>query len=62
MKAIILHTAAPTNAGARLPAGATVAVGGKPDQIDADRVKALVADGGAVAAPSASAPAPASDD
>ena len=60
MKAITLHTAAASNGGARIAAGTTVAVGGKPDQIEVDRAKALVADGSAVeVVASAKPPAPA---
>lgn len=52
MKTLILNTAAASNGGARLAAGAVVAVGGKADQIEAARARALVADGSA-SAPSA---------
>ena len=60
MKAITLNTAAASNAGSRIASGTTVTVGSKPDQIDAERAKALLADGSAAEAPAPTpAPAPA---
>lgn len=43
MKTIILHTACINNGGQRIAAGAAVGVGTKPDQIEAERARALVA-------------------
>lgn len=43
MKSIELNTAAVDNAGRRVEAGVTVVVGTRPNQIDADRAKELVA-------------------
>lgn len=43
MKSIELNTAAVDNAGRRIEAGVTVVVGIRPNQIDADRAKELVA-------------------
>lgn len=43
MKSIELNTAAVDNAGRRIEAGVTVVVGARPNQIDADRAKDMVA-------------------
>jgi len=45
MKTITLHTASIGNDGRRIAAGAAVGVGTKPDQIDADRARVLLAAG-----------------
>lgn len=47
MKSITLHTAELDNGGKRREAGDTIIVGKGKDQIDADRAKALIANGGA---------------
>lgn len=49
MKSIELNTAAVDNAGRRIEAGDRIAVGTRPNQIDADRAKDLVARASATA-------------
>ncbi|WP_164488855.1 hypothetical protein [Sphingobium sp. LF-16] len=53
MKAIQLHTAERDNEGVRQEAGEILVVGNGKKQIDADRAKTLVDNGGAVIAPDA---------
>lgn len=48
MKSITLHTAELDNGGTRREAGVSIGVGKAKDQIDIDRAKALIANGGAV--------------